>query len=257
MATFRIHQQVNITVVTDFSLPYGAVVVSVQAQTGEPFAEPACKQAMMNSVMAGGAQGLRLAGVDDIASARNQWPDCPIIGITKPDPLPENWREIAYITPTLADMQAIADAGASIVATDGTPLATNRPRPDGLTLADTLTQFKASHPNTAVMADVDSLENALAATQAGAHAVATTLAGYTMETVSKTLDTANTPLGPDWGLLYQLTQHCTAPVILEGRIWAPADVTKAFRLGAHAVVIGSAITRPWEITRRFLAQSAL
>ena len=42
------------------------------------------------------------------------------------------------------------------------------------------------------------------------------------------------------------------PVILEGRIWEPQEVTKAFELGAHCVVIGSAITRPQLITKRFV-----
>jgi len=220
------------------------VIISVQAAVGEPFAEPAAKHAMMHSVVNGGAQGLRLAGVDDIAYARAQWPTIPIIGITKPDPLPDDWKSIVYITPTLDDMVAVAQAGATVVAIDGT----QRPRPDGLTLISTVEKFRVLCPNTPVMADCDTLLSAVAAEAAGVDAVATTLSGYTQES----LQGKASPYTPDWALLYQLSQHIRIPIVMEGRLWEPVHVTKAFRLGASAVVIGSAITRPHEVTRRFL-----
>jgi len=221
-----------------------SVIVSVQAAGGEPFASLAAKQAMMHSVVDGGAHGFRLAGVEDIAYVRSQWPTLPIIGITKPEPLPANWKEVVYITPTLDDMVAIAQAGAAVVAMDGT----QRPRPDGLSLATAVEKFKTLCPNTPVMADCDTLASAVAAEAAGVDAVATTLSGYTQES----LQDKDSPYTPDWALLYQLSQHIRIPIIMEGRLWEPVHVTKAFRLGASAVVIGSAITRPHEITRRFL-----
>ena len=221
--------------------PY-SVIVSVQASGGEPFSEPAAKHAMMQSVVDGGAHGLRLADVDDIGYARAQWPALPIIGITKPDPLPEDWKSMVYITPTLDDMVAVAQAGATVVAIDGT----QRPRPDQLTL--TLEKFRVLCPNTPVMADCDTLLSALAAEAAGLDAIATTLSGYTQESLQ---DKASL-YTPDWALLYQLSQHSRIPIVMEGRLWEPVHVTKAFRLGASAVVIGSAITRPHEVTRRFL-----
>jgi putative N-acetylmannosamine-6-phosphate epimerase len=149
---------------------------------------------------------------------------------------------MVYITPTLDDMVAVAQAGATVVAIDGT----QRPRPDQLTL--TLEKFRVLCPNTPVMADCDTLLSALAAEAAGLDAIATTLSGYTQESLQ---DKASL-YTPDWALLYQLSQHSRIPIVMEGRLWEPVHVTKAFRLGASAVVIGSAITRPHEVTRRFL-----
>ena len=57
---------------------------------------------------------------------------------------------------------------------------------------------------------------------------------------------------PDFELLEDLVKNVSIPVILEGRIWSPEDVKKGFELGAHCVVIGSAITRPQLITKRFI-----
>ena len=42
------------------------------------------------------------------------------------------------------------------------------------------------------------------------------------------------------------------PVIAEGRIATPADAQLAMQLGAYAVVVGAAITRPEDLTRRFV-----
>jgi N-acylglucosamine-6-phosphate 2-epimerase len=48
-----------------------------------------------------------------------------------------------------------------------------------------------------------------------------------------------------------LAEAAGAPVIAEGRIWEPAEAAHALALGAFAVVVGSAITRPQLITARF------
>jgi len=221
------------------------VVISVQSQTSDPTHHPLVRQALMQSAMQGGASGLRLADLDDIRWARQQWPETTIIGLTKPDPLPENWLDVAYITPTLADMQSLAAAGAMVVAVD----ATQRPpvRGGNLSLEERILRFKSSHPQVQVLGDIATFEDAMAAQQAGVDAVSTTLSGYTTATRGHAAE------GPDWGLLYQLIQHCTVPVWLEGRVWSPDDVAKAVRLGAHGVVVGSVITRPWQATARFVS----
>src|SRR5574344_1223104 len=95
------------------------VIISVQAMPGEPLYKEECLTAMMQSVVNGGAQGLRVAGVRDVKNAKKLF-DVPVIGITKPDGLPPNWKEIVYITPTMGDVEKIIDAGADIVAVDGT-----------------------------------------------------------------------------------------------------------------------------------------
>ena len=217
----------------------GTVVVSVQAMPSEPLYHEKCMVAMMKSVLNGGAGGLRVAGVRDITNAK-KITNVPVIGITKPDKIPANYKEIVYITPTVKDVLDVINAGADIVAFDGT----QRKRPNDEKLKDLI---KYIHINKRVaMADISTTEEGLLAQEAGADVLSTTLAGYTMESVSSPSDE------PDFRLLEELVKQSKLPVILEGRIWTPDQVDKAFELGAHSVVIGSAITRPQLITKRFV-----
>ncbi|MBQ8168642.1 N-acetylmannosamine-6-phosphate 2-epimerase [bacterium] len=212
------------------------VVVSVQAMPNEPLYVENCMAAMMKSVVKGGAGGLRVAGVRDVKNAKNIT-DIPVIGITKPEVIPQNFKEIVYITPSLDDVISLVDAGADIIAFDGTQ------RPRKSSLAD---MIKYIHINKRIaMADISTYEEGIEAAKLGADILSTTLAGYTLES-------KNSPDGPDFPLLEKLVKDVDVPVILEGRIWEPKEVDKAFALGAHAVVIGSAITRPQLITKRFV-----
>ena len=127
---------------------------------------------------------------------------------------------------------------ADIIAFDGT----QRPRPDGSSLKEIIdTIHKAKK---LAMADISTLAEGLNADKIGADIISTTLAGYTDESV-ETRD------APDFELLISLIEKTDKPVFLEGRVWYPEDVRKAFELGAYSVVIGSAITRPHLITKRF------
>ena len=101
------------------------VIVSCQAMPSEPLYKEDCMIAMMQSVVKGGAGGLRVAGIRDVANAKKLF-DIPVIGITKPEVIPKNYKEIVYITPTISDALALVRAGADIVAFDGT----QRPRKD-------------------------------------------------------------------------------------------------------------------------------
>lgn len=217
----------------------GIVVVSVQAMPSEPLYAESCMTAMMKSVVTGGAGALRVAGARDVKIAKKLF-TLPVIGLTKPNVIPKNYKEIVYITPTVKDVIELVQAGADIIATD----ATQRPRPNCEKLADL---FKYVHINNRVaMADISTLEEGIKAKEAGADILSTTLAGYTLES-------ANSPAKePDFELLKQLVETTKMPVVLEGRIWEPEQVNKAFELGAHCVVIGSAITRPQLITKRFV-----
>ena len=215
------------------------VIVSVQAMPSEPLYHEKCMAAMMKSVLNGGAGGLRVAGVRDIVNAK-KITKLPVIGITKPNKIPANYKEIVYITPTIKDVLDVIHAGADIVALDGT----QRVRPQNEKLKDLIRYI---HINKKLaMADISTVEEGLLAEEAGADILSTTLAGYTMESV-------NSPQNePDFPLLEELVKQSNLPVILEGRIWEPGQVNKAFVLGAHSVVIGSAITRPQLITKRFV-----
>ena len=220
----------------------GLVVVSVQAMPSEPLYLEKCMVAMMKSVVTGGAGGLRVAGARDVKNAKRLF-HIPVIGLTKPAVIPKNWKEIVYITPTIKDVIELVEAGADIIATD----ATQRKRPNNEKLEDLI---KYIHINKRLaMADISTLEEGIAAEKAGADILSTTLAGYTLESV-------NSPSNePDFELLKQLVENTNLPVVLEGRIWDPEQVNKAFEYGAHCVVIGSAITRPQLITKKFVFRS--
>lgn len=216
----------------------GKVVVSVQAMPSEPLYLEKCMVAMMKSVIKGGAGGLRVAGARDVRNAKRLF-EVPVIGLTKPDVIPSNWQEIVYITPTIKEVIELVEAGADIIAFDGTM----RPRPQDEKLEDLIKYIKIN--KRIAMADISTLEEAQNVEKLGADVLSTTLSGYTQFS-------QNRGDGPDFVLLKELVQNTNLPVVLEGRIWEPEEVSKAFELGAHCVVIGSAITRPQLITKRFV-----
>ena len=212
------------------------VIISSQAMPDEPFYNEIAMKAMMQSVVNGGAAGLRVAGSRDVKIAKTF--DIPVIGLTKPDKLPQNWKEVVYITPGIKEVNELIEAGADIIAFDGTM----RQRPDGSNLREII-ELIHSH-NKLAMADISTFEEGLNAEKLGADIISTTLAGYT-----KSSETDSDK--PDFELLEKLVKTLVKPIFLEGRVWYPEEVKKAFEIGAHSVVIGSAVTRPHLITKRF------
>jgi N-acylglucosamine-6-phosphate 2-epimerase len=217
----------------------GGLVVSVQAAAESPLAPAKHIAAMAKAAEIGGAAGIRAAEVAAVKEAVA----LPVIGLRK--------RRVegseVYITPSLEDARAVAEAGAAIVAVD----ATLRPRPDGVSLASLVAELAVP-----VLADVDSLEAGIAAREAGAAAVATTLAGYTGAAAtghSFAAPTSSAPAsaGPDLELVAMLVSELDCPVFAEGRIATPEQARAAFDAGAFAVVVGTAITDPVELTRGF------
>lgn len=215
---------------------YKKIIVSTQASPDEPLYEENCMIALMKTVVMGGCAGLRLAGVRDVKNAKALF-DIPVIGLTKPDKLPDNWKDIVYITPTLKEVQALIDANADIIAFDGTM----RERKN-CTLEEIILHIKNN--NKLSMADISTFEEGINARELGADIISTTLSGYTQFSKNKTDE-------PDFKLLEQLVKELDCPIFLEGRIWNVEQVKKAFDLGAFSVVIGSAITRPHHITKKF------
>ena len=210
----------------------GRLVVSCQADPGEPMLDPRTMAQIAQSAVIGGAAGIRAKGLDDLRAMRPVV-DAPIIGLVKVG------KEGVFITPTLDDCLAVADTGVEIVALDGT----RRPRPDGRSLADTVEGLKQRFPDVVVMADCGSLADAVAAREAGADVLGTTLAGYSGER-------EKTP-GPDFEVVDQIVALDAAPVFVEGRVHSPAQAAEAMRRGAWAVVVGTAITHPATITGWF------
>ncbi|MBM3533854.1 MAG: putative N-acetylmannosamine-6-phosphate 2-epimerase [Alphaproteobacteria bacterium] len=214
-------------------LPFAtpALVVSCQARPDSPLHGPSFMAAMAKAAVQGGAKAIRANGPADIRAIRAATA-APIIGLNKI----RDEKHAVYITPSLESARTVAEAGADMIAID----ATSRPRA-GEPVADLIRGIRRDLGKP-VLADIDTLECALSALGHGADAVATTLAGYTESR-------AKSP-GPDFDLLRQLVETVRVPVIAEGRIWTPEEVAHAFALGAAAVVIGTAITNPREITRR-------
>lgn len=212
-------------------LPYaaGALIVSCQARLGNPLHGPEPMSLMAKAAVDGGASGIRANGPVDVAAIRAEV-SVPIIGIYKVgDP------SGVFITPTVESAADVVRAGADVVALDGTL----RPRPNGHTLA---TQIEWIHTELGVpvLADVDSVESALVARDAGADAIATTLSGYTNGEV---------PPEPDIRLVADLAAKLDCEIVAEGRYRTADDVRAALDAGAHAVVVGTAITNPLAITR--------
>ncbi len=215
------------------------VIVSIQAMSDEPLYDENCILALAQSVIElGGAKVLRLAGQRDIRNIKSKYPNIIVIGITKPKIIPDNYKELVYITPTVGDCREIIDAGADIVAFDGTL----RTRPNGEKLSDLVDFIKSS--NRLAMADIATYREAIHAYELGCDIVSTTLSGYTKETINK-------PDSPDFELVKEIKNNIDIFTILEGKIWQRSDVELAFNFGADAVVIGSAITRPQLIFKRF------
>jgi N-acylglucosamine-6-phosphate 2-epimerase len=209
------------------------LVVSCQAETQEPLHGSQFMAAMARAALEGGAVGIRASGASDIQSIRRAV-SLPIIGILKVDLDGYDVR----ITPRLEDAITAAQAGAHIIALD----ATQRPHPDNRTASELIQAVKQA-TGLPVMADISTLEEGVAAAQAGADLVGTTLSGYTPYSPSHT--------EPDFNLVEQLSQAVTIPVIAEGRIATPQQARRLLDLGAYAVVVGAAITRPQWITRQF------
>ena len=220
------------------------IIVSVQAEGNEPLNKPEYLLALSQSVISGGAGGLRLCGVKNISFISKNV-SVPVIGLTKLEPTPIHWLDSVYITPTLEDLKALLKTPVEFIAIDGT----KRTRSDNSSLSDQIKLIKESGKKS--VCDISTFEEGVKAIELGADLISTTLSGYTKETRYKANE------GPDFDLLAELVDESPAPVIMEGRIWEPQDVKKAFSIGAFTVVIGTAITRPHIITRKFVSAAPI
>ena len=212
----------------------GRVIVSCQASAGDPLDHLDTLVRMAASVLRGGAGGLRAEGAPRVAAFRAQT-DLPIIGITKAF----DSNGDVYITPDFQSALSISRAGADIIALDCTHRRLTEPEP----WPEIIRRIHAELGRP-VCADVATIDDALAAHRAGADVVATSLCGYTADTAGIR--------APPWSLIETLVAKLTIPVVVEGHITQPQEVRHALDLGAHCVVVGSAITRPQTITARFV-----
>lgn len=214
----------------------GGLIVSCQALKEEPLYSSYIMSRMAYAAMLGGAVGIRANTIPDITEIKKTV-DLPVIGIIK-----EVYGDCdVYISPTMKEIDALVECGVSIIATD----ATARQRPDGKTLDEFFAEVRAKYPDQLFMADCSSYEEGIHAAEIGFDLIGTTMNGYTDYTKGVEL--------PNIDLMKRLSENCGKPVIAEGGIWTPDQLKAALDAGVWAAVIGGAITRPMEITKRFTA----
>ena len=214
----------------------GKLIVSVQAYMGEPLRNPETMAQMARACELGGAAAIRCQGLSAIAAIKGRV-DIPVIGLWK------EGHEGVYITPTLRHAMACVHAGADVVALD----ATDRPRPDGRTFAETVKAIR-EQSDVLIMADCMTIEDIRNAVACGCDLVSTTLS-HNKAAIDTTMDD-----GPDVPLLKQATSEFPDyPIICEGHVHTPADGKTAIDAGAWAVVVGTGITHPTSLTKWFKA----
>ncbi len=219
----------------------GKVIVSCQGnQTdGNPFYRPEDMLQMAKAAVAGGCVGFRANTPPNVKAIKDHFKDMPMIGI---------WKVVSegcdvYITPTMKEVDTLVELGCEIIAVDGT----DRLNCEGKKAWELIREAKKKYPNQLIMADIATLHDAKCSHEAGADILSTTLSGYTEESKERY------SLGADFELIEAIRKEIPdAYINAEGRIWTREEAVKAMECGADVIVIGTAITNPKEITRRFV-----
>lgn len=208
----------------------GGLIVSCQALPEEPLHSSYIMSRMAYAACEGGAVGIRANTVEDIQEIKKTV-DLPVIGIIK-----QRYDGCkVFITPTMKEVDALVAAGVEIIAMD----ATDNLRPDGRTIAETFKEIREKYPDQLFMADCGTIEEGMKAAALGFDLVGTTFSGRHQP-------------GPAFDMMKALVKESGKPVIAEGGIWSPAELRKALDTGVLAAVVGTAITRPREITRKYV-----
>lgn len=213
------------------------LIVSCQADEGEPLDSPSVMAAFARAAVRGGAFGIRAERPKNLIAIADAV-DVPVIGLFK-----KKYSDSeVYITPTREEAVAILKTGVSIIALD----ATMRPRPHGEKLNQIIRAIR-EQSDALIMADISTLEEGIAAANLGVDLIGTTLSGYTENSKRQSVTEK-----PDFRLISELNKQFAGriPIVAEGRIWTPGDAVEAFRCSAFAIVVGTAITRPTVITRQ-------
>lgn len=215
----------------------GGLIVSCQALSDEPLHSPFIMSRMAKAALEAGGKAIRANSIADIQCIQDA-NDTSVIGIIK-----QNYGDCpVFITPTLKEVRALCSIGCEVVALDGTL----RERPGNENLAEIVATVKQEYPETLLMADCSTLEDALYCQSIDFDIIATTLHGYTAETTGQ--DIADN----DFQLLTELLEVIKKPIIVEGNINTPEKAARVLEKGAFAVVVGGAITRPQLIAKKFV-----
>lgn len=210
------------------------IIVSCQAVEGEVFHNLNAMKYFAQAAIEGGAVAIRSLS-DEIVDIKKHNNNVVVIGLDKKE---YNDSEV-YITPTIKEVKELIETGCEVIALD----ATNRIRPNGETLEE-LVIYIRNNSNCEIMADIATLDDALRAEELGLEYISTTLRGYTNETKDILI--------PDLGFIKELTNKISkSKVIVEGGIWEGTQLEMISKLNPYAVVIGTSITRPKNITEYF------
>ncbi len=222
-----------------FAVMKGSIIVSCQATPGEPLYDKdrSVMPLMARAAKLAGAKMIRTSSVRDIVGIKEET-GLPVIGLIKREYPGYTGR----ITMTMREVDECMEALSDIVSIDCTDTA----RGDGLTAPQFLRKVRDKYPNIIIMADCATLEEAVAAYEAGADLVGSTMNGYTAAT-------AHCKGDPNYELVRQMAEKLPCPVIAEGRVHTPEQARRMLDIGAWAVVVGGAITRPLEIAQRYFA----
>lgn len=216
----------------------GKLVVSCQALENEPLHSPFIMSRMALAARQGGAAAIRANSVADIEAIKEQV-TLPVIGIIKRE-YPDS--EV-FITATMKEVDELMTVSPAIIALD----ATDRARPGRESLATLVMRIRTRYPSVLLMADIATVDEAVTAQALGFDCVGTTLYGYTAQTAGHALP------DDDCQFLKAVLAAVTVPVVAEGNVDTPERAARCLALGAHMVVVGGAITRPQQITERFMA----
>lgn len=214
------------------------LIVSCQAVDDEPLNNVKAITLMAKACIEGGATVLRLSQVKHIKSIKKIANNIPIIGLIKKK---YDDSEV-YITPTLKEIKELIKLKVDVIALD----ATDRYRPHGESISDLINYCRNNAPNILLMADCATIEDIKKAEELKFDLIGTTLRGYTKESFGRS-NTEN-----NYEFIRTALKEVNTPLIAEGGIWEPSQVADLLKLGCHSVVVGSAITRPKEITKRFM-----
>lgn len=217
----------------------GKLIVSCQALPEEPLHSSFIMGRMALAAKVGGAVGIRANTKEDIIEIKEQV-DLPVIGIVKRD-YPDSK---VFITATMKEIDELVESGAEIIALD----ATSNVRPLGQSLKELFDEIKEKYPNQLLMADCSTVEEALYADELGFDFIGTTLVGYTDQSSHLKIETN------DFEIIRDILAKAKRPVIAEGNIDTPEKAKRVLELGCYSVVVGSIITRPQLITKRFVTE---
>jgi len=215
----------------------GKIIVSCQAVKGEPLyvEEKSIMYLMARAAKQAGAPAIRTSSIRDVIAIKEET-GLPVIGLIK---VQYDGFE-SYITPTMKEVDELVEAKADVIALD----CTNQKRGDGKSISQFMEEVRGKYPQAILMADISTYEEGVNAWKLGMDIVGTTMSGYTPYTTKTD--------GPDYDLVRRLAETVDIPVIGEGRVHSPEQAVEMLKTGAHAVVVGGAITRPLEIAQRFM-----